>query len=295
MSKQKMSDVSIGETVSFHHQGRELSGVVARLAGQTAFVLGEDRNSYRLAVECLRLPGQEAEAPEPAAAALPIPSASNLQIDEEVLFSCRDRQLRGRIVSLNSRRAHVLCDNDEEYAVPYRRILAQSQELVQSGGRRLEAVRQQADALLEEHGLATWRFDFDHATRRAGCCDYRRRRISLALQFARRASEAEITDTLLHEIAHALVGRKHNHNAVWRAKAQEIGSSGERCHDSRFCPPRYIISCRNGCWSATAERRRRHLVCRQCRGKLSIRPTPSSAGRKNILLPATVDGLFGTP
>ncbi len=258
MSKYKKSSLSIGETVGFYHREHELFGVVARIAGKTAFVLGGDRHSYRLPVEKLRSLRQEPLVPEPESESvdLPISSASNLQIDEEIVFSCRGRQLRGRIVRLNLRRAHVLCDNDEEYAVPYPRIISQSTELEQSLGRRPEAVRQQAVALLAEHGLADWCFDFDHATRRAGCCDYRHERISLALQFARQASEAEITDTLLHEIAHALVGKKHNHDAVWRAKAQQLGSSGERCHDSRFCPPRYIIACRNGCWTATAERRR---------------------------------------
>lgn len=272
MSKQKRSSLSIGDTINFHHQERELSGVVARLAGQTAFVLGDDRQTYRLPVESLRSLRQEPVAPDPVpvpkSVNLPIPSASNLQIDEEIVFSCRGRQLGGRIIRLNRRRAHVLCENNEEYAVPYERIVPRTKEFVQGTRRGLEPVRQMAIALLVEHGLKDWRFDFDHATRRAGCCDYSHKRISLALQFAHQASEEEINDTLLHEIAHALVGKKHNHDAVWRSKAQEIGSSGERCHNLRFCPPRYIIACRNGCWTATAERRRRNVVCRTCRGEI---------------------------
>ena len=39
-----------------------------------------------------------------------------------------------------------------------------------------------------------------------------------------------MTESLLHEIAHALVGRKHNHDAEWKAKAREIGCTGERTH-----------------------------------------------------------------
>lgn len=270
MSKQKISSLGIGDTVRFRDQDLELSGVVARLCGQTAFVLGDDRKSYRLPVEGLHPLHREPVAPEPQPESvdLPIPSASNMQINEEIVFSCRGRQLTGRIVRLNRRRAHVLCENNEEYAVPYERIVPQASGLVRGIGRELETVRQMAISLLAEHGLADWCFDFDHATRRAGCCDYRRKRISLAQQFARQASEAEIADTLLHEIAHALVGKKHNHDAVWRAKALELGCSGERCHNLRFCPPRYIIACRNGCWIATAERRRRNVVCRTCRGEI---------------------------
>ncbi len=259
--------LTVGESVHYYHQEREQSGIVARLVGDMVFVLGEDRQSYRLSAA--KVWSQKPVVSEAEGTVFIKPSAASLQIDEEVTFGCRGRRLSGRVVRLNQRRVHVLCDNEQEYAVPYERIVAPARNPSDDNGGRLTAIQKQADHLLLEHGLADWSFDFDHATRRAGCCDYRRKRISLALQFSRRASEAEIADTLLHEIAHALVGKKHNHNATWRAKAQELGSSGERCHDSRFCPPRYIIACRNGCWTATAERRRRNVVCRQCQGDIS--------------------------
>lgn len=271
MLRQKHPRVRVGEPVRFVHEGRELQGVVARLDSHQAFVLGDaDRQSYRVPLDRLNSPKALAETifPPSGEEVAPAPSPRNLSPGERVVFACRGRQLSGAIIRLNPRRAHVLCDNDEEYAVPYGRIERLEANPPSDNEETLRVVRKLAETLLAEHGLAGWGFDFDHATRRAGCCDYRRKRISLALQLARRASEEEITDTLLHEIAHALVGKKHNHDAVWRAKAQEIGSSGERCHDSRFCPPRYIIACRNGCWSATAERRRRNVICRTCRGEI---------------------------
>jgi hypothetical protein len=36
-----------------------------------------------------------------------------------------------------------------------------------------------------------------------------------------------IRDTILHEVAHALVGENHNHDEAWRAKAIELGATGE--------------------------------------------------------------------
>jgi predicted SprT family Zn-dependent metalloprotease len=60
--------------------------------------------------------------------------------------------------------------------------------------------------------------------------------------------EAEITDTLLHEIAHALVGPRHGHDLVWQAKCIEIGA-----RPKRLAPPtaksqakfNYVIKCPN--------------------------------------------------
>jgi hypothetical protein len=39
----------------------------------------------------------------------------------------------------------------------------------------------------------------------------------------------EIVDTILHEIAHALVGPRHGHDTVWKAKCTDIGARPERC------------------------------------------------------------------
>ena len=84
-------------------------------------------------------------------------------------------------------------------------------------------------ALLREHGLEDWTLTTDRAKRRAGACRFGRRQISISEPVTRLHDEAEVRDTLLHEIAHALVGPQHGHDGVWRAKALEIGCSGERC------------------------------------------------------------------
>jgi SprT-like family len=84
-------------------------------------------------------------------------------------------------------------------------------------------------SLLHEHGLDGWRLVADRAKTRAGVCRYGRRQIGISAPLTALHDEAEVRDTILHEIAHALVGPEHGHDAVWRAKAIEIGSSGERC------------------------------------------------------------------
>ena len=76
-------------------------------------------------------------------------------------------------------------------------------------GRRLKDVLNLAHSMLAEHGLQNWRISFDHARRRAGSCNFSTKTISLSRHYAREAPLDHIKDTILHEIAHALVGPSH--------------------------------------------------------------------------------------
>ena len=83
--------------------------------------------------------------------------------------------------------------------------------------------------LLDEHGLPDWILVFDRAKRRAGVCRPARKKIGLSGPLTAIHPEDEVRDTILHEIAHALVGPQHGHDQVWRATALRIGCSGQRC------------------------------------------------------------------
>ncbi|MCK9792800.1 SprT-like domain-containing protein [Isoptericola sp. 4D.3] len=85
-----------------------------------------------------------------------------------------------------------------------------------------------ARRLMAEHGLSGWTFRFDRARRRAGLCRYDRREISLSGPLTALYDEADVREVVLHEIAHALAGARHGHDAVWRATARRIGATGRR-------------------------------------------------------------------
>lgn len=93
----------------------------------------------------------------------------------------------------------------------------------------LAAAARLARDLMDEHGLTAWTFAFDDAARRAGLCDHTRSRISLSARLIALYAEPEVRDTVLHEVAHALVGPRHGHDATWRATAVRIGCTGRRC------------------------------------------------------------------
>lgn len=133
-----------------------------------------------------------------------------------------------------------------------------------------------ARRLLAAHGLAErgWRFRFDRAKRRAGCCHYQKKRISLSRHFCTGAPGWEIFNTLLHEIAHALVGPKQNHDRIWRKKAQEIGCDGKVTHGFTFTQPRYQLGCSQGCWQVPRHRINRRWLrktrCGSCGAELEV-------------------------
>lgn len=190
--------------------------------------------------------------------------------DDPVRFTYKRNILAGTLIRTNPKRAIVRVDR-EEYHVPYEGLIPVG-DIGRQREERIKATCELALGLMHEHGLKKWSFEFDHSTRRAGCCNYNDKRISISFHLAHNASDEDIRDTLLHEIAHALVGKKHGHNAIWKTKAREIGCSGERCHRLRFVPPRYTVRCENDCWTHTADRQDTRLICRRCGGTLIYLP-----------------------
>jgi len=98
---------------------------------------------------------------------------------------------------------------------------------------KLNEARDLAIQLMTKHGIIEqgWRFEFDNAKRRFGCCKYRSKRITLSVHLTELNLIEKVKDTILHEIAHALCPRQ-GHNHIWRSKALEIGCNGNRCYSS---------------------------------------------------------------
>ncbi len=129
-----------------------------------------------------------------------------------------------------------------------------------------------AVSLCERHGLQGWRVELDTAKRRAGVCRYTDRVIGLSGPLTRLHDEAEVRDTVLHEIAHALVGPAHRHDAVWRATARRIGCSGRRCvpADAPRLQGAWVGVCPAGHTSDRHRRPERVVSCRRCSPSFSV-------------------------
>lgn len=118
--------------------------------------------------------------------------------------------------------------------------------------RQYHLVRQTANRLLDEYGLSAsgWHFHMNNNQRRLGYCSHRDKRISLSQHYIYTNGE-NWRNTLLHEIAHALVGPGHKHDAVWQAKCREIGARPVAlAHPSvkTNAKPNYEIRCPSCGW-----------------------------------------------
>lgn len=123
-----------------------------------------------------------------------------------------------------------------------------------------------AEELLAAHGLNDWQVRLDAARRRAGVCHFDTRVIGLSAPLTRLHDEAEVRDTILHEIAHALAGPRHGHDATWRRIAQQIGCSGERCMpaDAPAVATAWLGVCPAGHTVGRHRRPERVMTCRKC-------------------------------
>lgn len=121
-----------------------------------------------------------------------------------------------------------------------------------------------AEALLAEHGPPGWRVVVDRARTRAGVCRADRREIGLSGPLTALHSPEEVRDTVLHEIAHALVGPGHGHDAVWRAEARRLGGSARRTSSAPRPEGPWVGTCPAGHRATRHRRPVRVVACGRC-------------------------------
>ncbi|MFV0320655.1 MAG: SprT-like domain-containing protein [Microbacterium sp.] len=130
----------------------------------------------------------------------------------------------------------------------------------------LHRVRGWADALIRLHLDDSWSFGFDNAKRRAGLCDFQRRRISLSRYLAARYDDDTNHQTLLHEVAHALAGPGTGHGAAWKTIARDLGYVGGTTHHgetaTELAP--WVGHCPSGHVVYRHRRPTRATSCAQC-------------------------------
>ena len=144
--------------------------------------------------------------------------------------------------------------------------------------------------LMNEHGLieAGWRVDLDRAQRRFGLCSHWRKLITISAAYIQvnewdndpPSNYFGIKDTVLHEIAHALIGPGHGHDFFWRMKCSEIGCDPTRCVRETTVRPAapYVSTCPTCGQEFRVYRKGKHFKnyrCGRCRTALTFVNNPN--------------------
>jgi predicted SprT family Zn-dependent metalloprotease len=139
----------------------------------------------------------------------------------------------------------------------------------------LKAARELAESLMAQWGLIEkgWTFRFDDAYRRLGACRYSLMTIQLSRRIIPLNEDAEIDDTIRHEIAHALAGKKAGHGPVWQHYARAVGARPQRLAPEwvKLPPLPVLLRCPNGHEVTKALVPKKKKSCGRCSPKFDER------------------------
>jgi predicted SprT family Zn-dependent metalloprotease len=99
--------------------------------------------------------------------------------------------------------------------------------------RKLRKLAKESLKNLESIGLTGWKFKWSKTKRGLGYCDFYNKEIRLSKPLAKVNCEARMSDTLRHEIAHALAGPLDEHGKLWHKIARHIGCAATEYADPK--------------------------------------------------------------
>jgi predicted SprT family Zn-dependent metalloprotease len=132
---------------------------------------------------------------------------------------------------------------------------------------RYDFVRALAESKMGEHlDLNLWSFGFDSAKRRAGLCNYTNNSITISRYLVDIHTIDESMQVVLHEVAHAMCGKREGHNKKWLATAKSIGYRAERFTGTEIAQETasWIGTCKNGHKHYRYRQPSRPLACGLC-------------------------------
>ena len=238
-----------------------MSGHIARKEARWASVVSSEGSQFRVPWELLR---RNTNGQRKRVTLYQDWFKARFRPGDRVSSRRGSRSIRGIIVRMGPKRARVRTENGSFY-VAYSRLSPTESGLARDDARRLDETEELAMRLMEQHGLEGWSFQFSDATRQAGVCQYSLKVIGMSRLYCVHVTDQEVRDTILHEIAHAIVGPGHHHDRIWKATARSIGCTGDRCHTAEFALPRYFITCPRCGWSLKRHVRKRGLICKTCK------------------------------
>lgn len=122
--------------------------------------------------------------------------------------------------------------------------------------------------------LGHWKFRWQNKKVSLGTCSYQKKEIRLSKWYVELNDEAEVRDTILHEIAHALSYERHGskgigHGRLWKSICREIGATPRACSKGKLNKPqnhyKYVDTCCGVTYRMHRLRRNARYSCPKCR------------------------------
>ena len=251
------------DAVSFELNDETQFGWVADLRGKFASVELENRTVYRVWNDSLRrLPWTQRRALHTEREYLQFVFLPK----DEVEFSHDGEVLHGSISNLANKRAAVTLADGGTWKVPYQKIrLASNHDTtIRDRKKKLEKLAARSVEELRKHILEDWIFRFDNSISRVGVCKHARKLIALSNIHCLENDAEGVWDTVLHEIAHALVDPKAGHGPEWVKQAKALGCTAKVRADEAVERTRYIQTCVTCKWGRRMQRRSRNRRCIRC-------------------------------
>lgn len=124
-----------------------------------------------------------------------------------------------------------------------------------------------AEELIRQH-IPHYSFCWTNSKQNFGVCNWVQREIKLSLDLTIRNDEAQVRDTILHEIAHAL-SPGHHHDRIWKGICVKIGAKPERCYTNNVkTGAEWTAKCRCGAAHRKFRAPRIKLICKWCKEPL---------------------------
>lgn len=139
---------------------------------------------------------------------------------------------------------------------------------------RYDLVRQLAESRMAEHlDMGVWTFGFDSAKRRFGLCNYSDQHITVSRYLVDIHTLDETMQVVLHEIAHAISGKRAGHGKKWLATAKALGYRAEKMAGTEIAQEtaKFIGVCPNGHEHFRFRKPTKALSCAVCSSRYDKR------------------------
>ena len=133
---------------------------------------------------------------------------------------------------------------------------------------------------MAKHALPDeWSFRWQGKKRSLGTCSYSQKEIRLSRWYVELNDLTEVTDTILHEIAHALSYVRYGragigHGALWKKVCLEIGAIPRACSKDKLNRPqnhyKYVDTCCGLTFRRHRLRKNVSYSCPKCRERLFL-------------------------